>query len=139
MCLPKKVNIKVVLGVSTSFLKHLKRSHDNTDALEEYNKYKKEEKEKKGVVEKGKEDNLKRTAKQQKLPTAFTKPKCLLDQDNFDTRILNFIVTTMSAVSVIDNPVALFEGMEVNVMSRNTAMKRVEVQFTKTMFKSRNI
>lgn len=45
LCLPKQVQIKGAIGVSTNFLKHLKKCHSNQDAYKSYCDYKEKKKE----------------------------------------------------------------------------------------------
>ncbi|KAF2905890.1 hypothetical protein ILUMI_00280 [Ignelater luminosus] len=72
--------------------------------------------------------------KQQRITDRFTN-RSTVDQGVFDERILNFIIITMSAASIIDNPSFndLFTGMGVHVMSRNTATKKIDINYTKLM------
>ncbi|CAH0562887.1 unnamed protein product [Brassicogethes aeneus] len=47
LCLPKTVTIKGTWGVSTNYLKHLKKIHDKENAMKEYDDYKSTKKQKK--------------------------------------------------------------------------------------------
>lgn len=64
--------------------------------------------------------------KQLSIQSSFENSK-LISQNEFDKRLLKFITSSMSAVTIISNPdfINLFKGTELQVMSRFTAMLRI--------------
>ncbi|CAG9825726.1 unnamed protein product [Phaedon cochleariae] len=129
LCLPTKKMIKGSLESTTNFVKHLKRVHGEK-SYNDYVKYKEKLKSRRttakddsgasisaSTIERSKQETLKR----------FVNSKVLVTQKEFERRIVNFIVNTMSAVSVIENPsfIRLFDGMNVNVIGRKAAMKLI--------------
>lgn len=140
LCLPKKTVIKATLGVSTNYLKHLRTVHESTDAIEDYNKYKQTKKRTRKPTEVLPKGYLEEEAvqpkslkTQRKITDAFKRNSFqAVDQNVFDKRVIGFLVNTMAAVSIIDNPsfISLFDGMNLKVMSRNTAMKRIDTSYT---------
>lgn len=131
LCLPKDIVIKGFFGVSTNFLKHLRNAHGK--AIDEYNTYKQMKKsDLKRVYDTSleKASNFKTDVpkKQTKITESFSKNTVFLNQGIFDKRIVNFIVSTMSPINIVDNPafVSLFDGMGLHVMHRTTAVKKIE-------------
>lgn len=151
LCLPKKVPIKGALGVSTNFLKHLKKSHSNQDAFKSYSDYKEMKKQSRltrnsrstkrsasSAIEDS-DDSQVGTKRQRKITECLQKKatpqESQVNQNVFEKRLITFVVNTMSPVAILDNPsfVQIFDGMGVNVISRNTAMKRLQTIYNKTL------
>lgn len=133
LCLPSKKVIKGSGEITTNFVKHLKRVHGGK--YDDYVKYK-ERKHRKRVsnndsdaTSAGTSDATKKKSKQETLKKFIMSPnpKGLITQKEFDKRIINFIVNTMSAIAVIENPSfqALFDGINIKVIGRKSAMKLI--------------
>lgn len=141
LCLPKQVYIKGALGVSTNFLKHLKKSHSNQDAYKLYTDYKGKKREVRSSISKRRGSSVTKessifTKRQRKITENFHKKAVQqVNQSVFEKRLISFVVNSMSPVSILDNPsfVQIFDGMELNVISRNTAMKRIETLCQETL------
>lgn len=106
-------------------LKHLKKIHGNVKAYETYVDYKLTKKKSSTCSLKSKHIGMK-NPNQQKITDAFPITGTIR-QDEFDKRIIKFITSTMSAVNIIENQSFkdLFSGIKIKVMSRNTAMKKI--------------
>lgn len=134
LCLPRKTYIKGAPGVSTNFIKHIKKIHPNN--FNEYDEYKLAKKKsisqevqtnaQKRKIESHKESNSKRTRTQTKITDQFS-CKGTLDQQIFDKRLLHFLTDSMTAISILEKPsfISLFEGTNLKVMSRATAIRRI--------------
>lgn len=76
------------------------------------------------------------TKRQRTITESFLKKANLqINQNVFEKRLITFIVNTMSPVAILDNPsfVQIFDGMELKVISRNTAMKKIETLYNETL------
>lgn len=138
ICIGAK-SIKGKTTVTTNFIRHLKVKH--ATAFNDYTKYKSL---KKHSLLKGKFNTKEKSLEtEKKVQKPFKNSKQLdirysvaqasaITQDQFDQRLLQFVINTMSAVSVLSNPnfVQIFDGLNLNVMSRTTAMKKISVLST---------
>lgn len=131
LCLPQKKTIKGIKGSSSNFFKHLKRIHPNK--IDEYNKYKISKKDLTRKRLNATQDFESREPKQAKLiqPNIFGMAKeggkSVLSQSLFEKRIINFVVSTMSAISIIEHQSFkdIFQGLNLKIPTRKTVMKRI--------------
>lgn len=112
-----KKRIKGSILSTANYLRHIKTKHAGC-----YNQYLlyKQEKLKKNQCSKNEK-------KQIDIKTSLTTAKTKIDQSDFDKRLIKFVVKTMSAVSIIENPyfVQLFDGFNLKVMSRKKAFEKI--------------
>lgn len=130
LCLPSKKIIKGSVESTTNFVKHLKRVHGNK-SYDDYLKYKEKLKDSKSKL-KGTTSKIGLAgtkSKQAKL--SIMNPKSVVTQNEFEKRIVYFIVNTMSSVSIIENEsfIRLFDGMNVNVPRRKAAMRLINEMY----------
>lgn len=142
-CIPKSKYIKGRSNATTNFLKHIKTKHPQE--LQNYLDYKKY----KRSANIAQCRRTQTTASSCNEPTAINKKKQLdlkssflgmgqkISQEQFDKRIVKFITNTMSALSIIENDsfIQLFDGLNIKVMSRKTAVRRIS-ESCKTMLEN---
>ncbi|KAK0071180.1 hypothetical protein PV325_013346, partial [Microctonus aethiopoides] len=123
--------LKGSLNATTNFLNHLKRK-GHADLLAEYEKLKSQHTSKKRKCISDADEGLisSKQMKQSTLPTIL--PKSV----NFDRLLINFLVDTMSPISIVENESfkALIEGtQQLNVppkiMCRRTCNKKIAEQY----------
>lgn len=126
LCLPKGKVIQGSVETTTNFVKHLKRIH--LTEYPAYTKYKMEKQKQRHSLEVASSSSSK--LRQATLTMASDK-KNAVNQAEFNKRVVHFIINTISAVSIIDHPSfkAMFEGFNVNVMGRKSAMTTIQKMF----------
>ena len=120
LCLPKNKIIKGSTDTITNYLKHLKRKHP--DSLIAYNEYKEEHQRK--------NKSRKLTSTSSNLRQATLGSLCdrsLVTQEEFNKKIVHFVINTISAVSIIEHPTfkALFDRFNVHIMGRKATMNTI--------------
>lgn len=124
ICLPQKKIIKGSTLATTNFVKHLKRVHP--DSFEKYSQ-------KMANKKVQKMSNLKRSRS--------TISRDAITQKEFDTRILKFIINTMSSLSIIEHKsfLDLFQGINLKVMTRKVATKQINELYNENIQKIKNL
>lgn len=136
LCLPQLKKIKGRVDSSSNFVRHIKRLHP--EKLKDYNSHKQSKKDsrlrKRSRTENEDLSSFPSTSKQHRMmqPTlqgtlARCIEKTVVPQTAFEERVLNFVLSTMSALSIIEHWsfLALFQGMNVKVPTRKTIMKKI--------------
>lgn len=98
MCRPAEKNIKGNSGSTSNFLKHFKTKHHTM--IKEYLEYKKIKTSKES---KKKREEILHNKKQMNIKESFSRPKSI-SQEEFDNRLISFIASTMSPISIVENP-----------------------------------
>lgn len=138
LCLPKVHTISGVVGVSTNFVRHIKRVHPEASAnYQQHILSKKVRKTKRMSFDSLSDGHSEIRNKRQKTIESFIgignrRP---IAQEVFEKRLIEFTVSSMSSITILDNPAfkQIFDGMDLKVISRRTAMRRITDLNTKTM------
>lgn len=129
LCLPKSKLIKGSAESTTNFVKHLKRIH--LQKFTEYENYKKEKLNKKRDLDTVNPSTSMLHNKMHQTTLTTLRQKKFVSQEEFNKRVVHFVVNTISAVSIIDHPSfkALFDGFNLKVMGRKSLMNTIHAMF----------
>ncbi|KRT84000.1 hypothetical protein AMK59_1425 [Oryctes borbonicus] len=118
ICLPKKKFIQGTTKATSNFIKHLRRIH--SDIVTEYNEDNK--------LKKENEISKKRKTVQTAHSSIETR---VVSQQEFDARILKFVINTMSPLSVLEDKsfLDIFQGMDLKVIGRKCSAKKIELLY----------
>lgn len=103
LCIPKFHVIKGIISVSTNFLKHIKKIHPSS--LPRYKEHlinTKANSSKRKINDRHLDSNNNENKSQQSIIRSFRNIN-YVSQDEFDRRILRFIVHSMSPLNILDN------------------------------------
>ena len=110
LCKPEKKVIKGHRITNSNFMKHFKRKHP-----ESFKKY----------------EDSRQVSSLKQTPLDFSGKR--ISQAQFETRILDFLIDTMSAIALIEKEtfINMFAGLNVDIMTRKTAMRKIAEKFRK--------